>query len=90
MNEKELSKESIFTSLQNLFREKHGNVVDAQAITVDTPFLSLNIDSMELMGLMMNIEETFNVYINDEIAFQLKTIGELVEVIQQQANKTKN
>lgn len=51
--------------------------IDLQALNTQTPMLSLPIDSVVLMALMNELEDTFTVYIGEEDAFSFDTIGDL-------------
>lgn len=57
--------------------------VDATTIKPDTSFESLGADSLDMLQIIMKLEETFGVEIDDEQAAEIKTVGEAATSIQQ-------
>lgn len=55
--------------------------VDLADLGPQTPMLSLPIDSVVLMALMTEIEDTFGVYIDEESAFAFAEIGDIGDYI---------
>lgn len=53
--------------------------VDKKDITMDTSFNELGVDSLELFQIIIDIEEEFNVQIED--AEEIKTVGEAVNFV---------
>lgn len=51
-------------------------------LTAETTFESLGADSLDLMDMVMNFEDTFGVEIDTEAIGGLKTIGSVVEYIE--------
>ena len=57
--------------------------VDAEEMTADTKIADdLGADSLDVVELLMSIEDEFEVEIPDEEIENLKTIGDVVEYIQ--------
>ena len=53
--------------------------IDPGTITMESSFESLKVDSLDMVEIVMDIEETFDVTIeNNE---KLRTVGDLVEYI---------
>lgn len=50
-------------------------------ITVDATFKDLGADSLDIVEIIMNFEETFGIEIKDEDAEQIKTVGQAVQLI---------
>lgn len=59
--------------------------VDLDALTTQTPLLSLPIDSLTLMTLMTRIENAFLVYIPEAQAYAFASIGDVVDYIRDRA-----
>jgi acyl carrier protein len=57
--------------------------VELGALNLQTPLLSLPIDSLKLMELMTQIEDRFRIYIPEEEAYAFATLGEVVAFVQQ-------
>ena len=52
-----------------------------ERITLDSAFADLGIDSLAGMDLLFDFEETFNLSIPDEVAREMRTVGQAVEAI---------
>lgn len=58
--------------------------VDPDIITPDASFIDdLEADSLDIVELMMELEETFDVEIPDEDAEKISTVADAVEYIKQ-------
>ena len=57
--------------------------IEAEEISMDSTFESLQIDSLDMVELVMDIEEAFDITVEDSEG--LKTVGDLVNYIE--ANK---
>lgn len=55
---------------------KDGDIGD---VTLDTTFNDLELDSLDVVDLVMNLEEEFNIEL--EVTEDIKTIGDLVKII---------
>lgn len=55
--------------------------VDLDAVDAQTPLLSLPVDSVVLMALMNDLEDTFSVFIEEEAAFSFSTAGDVADYI---------
>jgi len=56
---------------------------DKSEIKRETNFINdLNADSLDLVELVMELEDEFDLSIPDEVAEKLKTVGEAIEYIQ--------
>ena len=57
--------------------------VDEDEITMDTTFVDdLGADSLDIFQIIMGIEETFDIEIDNDDAEQISTVGDAVEQIQ--------
>ena len=60
--------------------------VDADTLTMETDIgKDLNADSLDVVEILMSIEDEFDVEIPDEEIENIKTIGNLVEYIENNA-----
>ncbi len=51
-------------------------------ITAETTLEELELDSLDSLNLVFEMEETFDITIPDEKAFEMKTIGEMIDGIE--------
>ena len=57
--------------------------VEVNDITEDTTFVDdLGADSLDIFQIIMGIEETFDIEIDNDAAEQISTVGDAVEQIQ--------
>lgn len=56
--------------------------IDESIITMDATFIEdLNIDSLDLVELILTLEEEFSIVISEEDAETLSTIGDVVNYV---------
>ena len=56
--------------------------VDREKVTLETSFIGdLGADSLDMVELLMNLEDSFKMTIPDEDAEQIKTVGDAVKYI---------
>ena len=55
--------------------------IDEDTLTEDTTMEEITSDSLDIVEMLMDVEETFDVDISDEDAKKLTTIGELCNYI---------
>lgn len=61
--------------------------VDVQEITMDSTFVDdLGADSLDIFQIIMGIEETFDIEIENDAADNIKTVGDAVEEIKNATN----
>ena len=61
--------------------------VEAANIKAETSFVDdLNLDSLDMVEMMMKMEEEFGIEIPEEKTEELKTIGEVAEYLKANAN----
>jgi len=61
--------------------------IDADSITEDTTFVDdLGADSLDIFQIIMGIEETFDIEIDNDDAEQISTVGDAVEQIKNATN----
>lgn len=57
---------------------------DADKIDMDTELVrDLGVDSIDTVELIMAVEETYDITISDKDAQELKTVGDVVEFIEE-------
>ena len=57
--------------------------IPADTITLNTTFEELNIDSLDKINISFEVEEAFDIAIPDEALGSLKTVGDVVNGVQQ-------
>ncbi len=61
--------------------------VDEQEITMDSTFVDdLGADSLDIFQIIMGVEETFDIEIDNEEADNIRTVGDAVDAIRRAAN----
>lgn len=75
--------DAIRTGLSKLLPPEDLEEVDLPGIDGQTLMLSLPVDSAVLMALMNELEDTFEVYIDEEAAFSFASVGEISDHIRQ-------
>jgi len=73
-------------AIKLVFAQRYGVSVDE--ISADSVISDLCTDSLELLELLMYIEEEFSVNVPDEVAQDLKTLGDIVAFVE--ANVTED
>lgn len=71
----------VFEKLKEIIAEQLG--VDPSTITMDTTFKEdLDIDSLDLVEMMMAIEDEFGIEeIDEETSSSIKCVGDIVKII---------
>ncbi len=62
--------------------EQDRETIDLDSITPATELIELPLDSLATVEMMYAIEETFNVSVSEEQAFELSTVGNVIQFIQ--------
>lgn len=58
--------------------------IDEDEVTMDANFIEdLNADSLDIVELVMNLEQEFDLMIPDEEAENIRTVGDAVNFIQE-------
>ena len=68
----------MFEKIRNLIADKLD--IDADKITMESKFSDLKVDSLDMVEIVMDLEEEFDVTI--EANEDMTTVGDLVEYIQ--------
>ena len=75
-----LSREEINERVKSVLSEQLG--VDEGEITNDASFQDdLDADSLDLVELIMELEDSFDIKISDEDAQKIQTVGQAVEYV---------
>ncbi len=70
----------IFEKVKSVIAEQTG--IDPETITMESSFVEdLNIDSIDLIELIMMLEEEYNIEFSEDDAETIKTIGDVVNYI---------
>lgn len=68
----------------NIFEEiksKLESKLDGKEFTLETSFKDLKMDSLDLVDLVFELEETLGIQFEDEELFTIKTVKDLLELI---------
>lgn len=81
-----MNKEEIFEELKKIIVEQLG--VNEENVTMQASFIDdLSADSLDIVELVMNIEEKFDLEIPDSEAEKIATVEDVVEYILNSKNK---
>lgn len=81
-----MSVENVQERVKNIIVEQLG--VEADQVKPEAQFVNdLGADSLDTVELIMALEEEFDIEIPDEKAEQIKTVGEAIDYIEQNAKK---
>lgn len=72
--------EEIFDQLKEIMVDELG--IDGSEIKPESVLLSdLDINSLELMNLVMVVEEKYNIFLDEERLRDIKTVGDVVSYV---------
>lgn len=71
----------IFEKVRKIIAEQLD--VDEDKITLDTTFEDVDADSLDVVELVMALEEEFDLEIADEEVEKIKTVGDIVNYIEE-------
>ena len=81
-----MSVENVQERVKNIIVEQLG--VEADQVKPEAQLVNdLGADSLDTVELIMALEEEFDIEIPDEKAEKIKTVGEAIDYIEQNANK---
>ena len=79
-----MAKEEIFDTLKELVVDQLG--VEEDEVTMEATMQDdLGADSLDLVDLVMSVEEEFGVKVADEDLENIKTVGDIVNYIEERA-----
>lgn len=61
--------------------------VDPSAVSLDSTFETLGVDSLDMLQIIMKLEDTFGIEISDDVAMSIKTVGQAIDLIQKSRTK---
>ncbi len=76
---------SVFDQVKDIVTERLG--VEDDKVTMEAEFIGdLNADSLDIVGVISDIEDKFSLTINDTDANNIRTVGDAVELIAERAS----
>lgn len=76
----------VFETVRELLA--HQLEVEPESITLDTDiFDDLGADSLDVVELVMSIEEEYDIVITDERASNVRTVGQVVDLLEELMKK---
>ena len=71
---------AVFEQVKEIVTERLG--VEDDKVTMEAAFIDdLNADSLDIVGVISDLEDKFNLTINDSDANNIRTVGDAVELI---------
>ena len=61
---------------------RHEKSLPDDKLALDTPLADAGIDSLDSLSILFAIEETFHISIPDESARGIKTVGDMIAVVE--------
>jgi acyl carrier protein len=77
-----VTRDEINGRLRTLLERARRSSATATEFTDQTPFTELQLDSLAMMELAYDVEEAFHLTIADEELAGLKTVGQLIDLIE--------
>ena len=72
----------VFEKVQKIVAEQLN--VELDKVQMETSFLEdLNADSLDQVELIMAVEDEFGIEVPDEVAQEIRTVGDIVRVLEQ-------
>lgn len=80
-----MANEAVFEKVKGIVAERLG--VDEDQVTMEAEFINdLNADSLDLVGVISDIEDAFNLTIADSDMESIRTVGNAVELIEERSS----
>lgn len=76
-----MSEENVFQTVQQMIVDRFG--VQEETITEEMTFDDLGADSLDVVELVMEIEDKYNIQFDDDKIEELNNIGDAVRYIEQ-------
>ena len=61
--------------------------IETDDVTMDTIFIDLGLDDLDMVDLIMNVEDFYNIEFSDEEYDSLRVVSELCELIYDKTKK---
>ena len=80
-----MSSEEVFNKVKEIIVEQLG--VAENAVTEESSFIDdLGADSLDVCQIIMDLEDMYQITIDDEAAMNIKTVGDAVEQLEKLIN----
>ncbi len=77
-----MNKEEIIIEISKKVDKDINQIDESMSFTND-----LNLDSIDLVEMLMDIEEKYGIEIPDEEAIKIETIGDFIKIVQDKGNE---
>lgn len=64
-----------------LVKELHDKGVDMAGVTLETSFVSIGLDSLDMFSIVIKIEQKYNIKIDDNELTKIKTLKDAFEIL---------
>jgi acyl carrier protein len=81
-----MDRATILEKLGTVIREGAGSDVDWAAVTESTSLESFGVDSLAVLDLIFDLEDSFDIKIEPKQMLAMKTAGDLVQFIDEQTD----
>lgn len=65
------------------FRDRVAQYVGAEQIGLSTSFLDIGADSLDVVELIMELEETFDIQVPEDVAQRIRTVADAIRFIEE-------
>lgn len=80
-----MANEAVFEKVKGIVAERLG--VEEDKVTMEAEFINdLNADSLDLVGVISDIEDAFNLTIADSDMESIRTVGNAVDLIEERSS----
>ena len=80
-----LATDGVFEKVRTIVAERLG--VEEEKVTMEAEFIGdLNADSLDLVGVISDIEDAFNLTIADSDMESIRTVGDAVDLIAERSS----
>ncbi len=83
-----MNRDAMLAKLKRAMQQSVARDVNWTAVTMETPIATLGFDSLTILDLIYEMQQMFGLEFEAEELARVKTVGELVDFLEQKQNKT--